>query len=795
MLQVLRTDQVLLSTLLALWLVAFGLQLRAIVLTGQAMPPLFAEPAASSDSYPHVGGVWPESGQLAPELRVGDRLIRVGGSDLRGVGYIGFTARAVGEAGLALETPLVFEREGERREIILRLGSPPIPWQRIPVEIACVMSALLVLIGSRGSPMGRTYFTGVMALAIFVTQFHGVSYAQTFAARSVHNFGGIVGLALILRWVILFPEERSAGRRLDPRWAWAISLPFLLLRANYMLGGPLPVHLVSIATLAWDAVWVTTLLAILSWNYQQATPIGRRRVKWILVGAWIGLLPTALNSAVGAVWPEFPDFQLGQALAIVAAGVVPLFILLAVVRFNAFDVDRLVTAMASYTLLFAVGLGALLTLVPWLAEGLAGLGVGLGVGLGENILSLALAFALIPVDRSLRPRVDRLLNARRHARVEQVATLLHELNGGKPDQLLGEAADGVREIFDAESCVAYGTTSDELAPIFVRGKAIPPAINLDSGLATALEVAARPLVVQAGAGLDRGLDAEDASLLDSLGVSAIVPIHDDNGLSAVIALGPQQSGDVYTATDLALLQTVAEKLGDELRRFDTEEILRRGEGVRDALRRYVPMAIADSLERGEAPEASERHVTVLFVDLRGYTSFSKSREAGEVFSMVNRYTESVSRVISDHRGSVVEFSGDGLMAVFGAPTTLERKEQAAVDAALEIIASTGSSEPTAFTPLAAGVGVATGPAFIGSIRSAERWIWTAIGATTNLAARLQDLSKGLDATIVIDAPTWAGAGTSRNAFERRNQVAVRGLDETLDLYVVPRPRPRSPHQR
>jgi hypothetical protein len=199
---------------------------------------------------------------------------------------------------------------------------------------------------------------------------------------------------LILRWVILFPEERIRGRRLDPRWAWAISLPFFLLRANYMLGGPLPVHLVPTATLAWDAIWVTALLAILSWNYRQAAPIGRRRVKWILVGAWIGLLPTVLNSAVGAIWPEFPQFQLGQALAIVAAVVIPLFILLAIVRFNAFDIDRLITATASYTLLIAVGLGALLTLVPWFAEGFA----SLGVGLDENVLSVALAFSLIPVD-------------------------------------------------------------------------------------------------------------------------------------------------------------------------------------------------------------------------------------------------------------------------------------------------------------------------------------------------------------------------------------------------------------
>ena len=67
--QLSRADRILLLTFLPLWLLVFGLQVRAIVSTGQAMPPLFAEPAASSDSYPKVGGVWPESGQLAPELR------------------------------------------------------------------------------------------------------------------------------------------------------------------------------------------------------------------------------------------------------------------------------------------------------------------------------------------------------------------------------------------------------------------------------------------------------------------------------------------------------------------------------------------------------------------------------------------------------------------------------------------------------------------------------------------------------------------------------------------------------
>jgi len=126
------------------------------------------------------------------------------------------------------------------------------------------------------------------------------------------------------------------------------------------------------------------------------------------------------------------------------------------------------------------------------------------------------------------------------------------------------------------------------------------------------------------------------------------------------------------------------------------------------------------------------------------------------------------------------------MAVFGAPESLERKEQAAIAAALEIVSASGSPEPTAIAPLPAGVGLATGPAFVGSIQSAERWIWSAIGTTTNLAARLQDLSKALDAKIVIDPPTWAAAGSAHDVFERRARVSVRGINTPLDLYVVPR---------
>jgi len=87
----------------------------------------------------------------------------------------------------------------------------------------------------------------------------------------------------------------------------------------------------------------------------------------------------------------------------------------------------------------------------------------------------------------------------------------------------------------------------------------------------------------------------------------------------------------------------------------------------EALRRYVPHAVAARLTRASPIEGGERDVAVLFVDIRGYTSYSEQRAAGAVFSVVNRYTAALSAVIQRRGGTVVEFLGDGLMAVFGRP--------------------------------------------------------------------------------------------------------------------------------
>jgi adenylate cyclase len=268
----------------------------------------------------------------------------------------------------------------------------------------------------------------------------------------------------------------------------------------------------------------------------------------------------------------------------------------------------------------------------------------------------------------------------------------------------------------------------------------------------------------------------------------VVPVRQDDALAAFLCLGPKRSGDVYTSTDLSLLAAVAEKVSTELRRFAQDEVVREAREMQDSLRRYVPGAIAEQLSTGSKLVSGEREVSVLFVDIRGYMSFSESRGAKEIFSTVNRYKETVSRIVQKYEGSVVEFNGDGMMAVFGAPKELARKERAAVEAGYEIVTAVGALEVEdargGQTKLSVGVGIATGEAFVGNIQAVDRMIWSAIGNTTNLAARLQSLTRELDASLVIDHATWEKAQPAAAGFEKRPDVPIRGRRETQDLYVL-----------
>jgi class 3 adenylate cyclase len=205
------------------------------------------------------------------------------------------------------------------------------------------------------------------------------------------------------------------------------------------------------------------------------------------------------------------------------------------------------------------------------------------------------------------------------------------------------------------------------------------------------------------------------------------------------------------------------------------------------LQHEATLHVDPPLRHAPRPEASrEREVSVLFADLRDFTGYTASHAPSEVFAFVRRYARTLQQIVRAHEGEVTDFSGDGLMAIFGAREELAGKERAAIESGREICEIVGGLERRSGggPRPSAGVGIATGNAYLGGIRAGNHVFWTAVGDVTNLAARLERLTRDLHASLAIDARTWSRGGPAAEGFERRPLVPIRGRPDPQDVYAL-----------
>jgi class 3 adenylate cyclase len=174
-----------------------------------------------------------------------------------------------------------------------------------------------------------------------------------------------------------------------------------------------------------------------------------------------------------------------------------------------------------------------------------------------------------------------------------------------------------------------------------------------------------------------------------------------------------------------------------------DELETRNRLLYDALQRSVSAPVAQRImedpERYLRPGGERRTVTVLFADLRGYSTLAEGMPPQEVMTVLNAYLGRIIDVIYRHGGTVNQLLGDGVMSLFGAPISYGDDALRAVTAALEMQSETMNLEPPGLPGLrlAMGIGITTGEAVVGHIGSERRVDYTAVGAVTNLAARLQ----------------------------------------------------------
>lgn len=210
--------------------------------------------------------------------------------------------------------------------------------------------------------------------------------------------------------------------------------------------------------------------------------------------------------------------------------------------------------------------------------------------------------------------------------------------------------------------------------------------------------------------------------------------------------------------------------------------------------RYVSEEVVEKLlAAGARPDLGGEayQVTVLFSDIRNFTTMSESLPPAQVVEMLNRYFTLACEPILAAGGTVDKFVGDAIMAVFGAPASHPDHARRAVQAALGLAAAardfqawmTRRFSGKDLPPFKIGVGLHTGDAVVGNIGSPKRLEYTAIGDTVNTASRLEGLSKELGWTIVASRATLQAAQPGVAAGDCRT-LTVKGRREPIEVYEI-----------
>ncbi|HKV64121.1 MAG TPA: CHASE2 domain-containing protein [Candidatus Acidoferrum sp.] len=211
--------------------------------------------------------------------------------------------------------------------------------------------------------------------------------------------------------------------------------------------------------------------------------------------------------------------------------------------------------------------------------------------------------------------------------------------------------------------------------------------------------------------------------------------------------------------------------------------------VRSAFGQYLsPEVIRRLLVDPRLVEPKKTDITVMFSDIRGFTTISEKLDAQELALFLNEYLSDMSRLVFEHQGTLDKFIGDAVMAFWGAPYEEPGHENKACNAALEMMERVREMqkkwEAEGKPHLDIGIGLNTGVASVGNMGSAQRLGYTALGDTVNLSSRLEGLNKDYGTHILANETTYAAAKDGGFLFRELDLIRVKGKLQPVTIFEL-----------
>ena len=357
------------------------------------------------------------------------------------------------------------------------------------------------------------------------------------------------------------------------------------------------------------------------------------------------------------------------------------------------------------------------------------------------------------------------------------------------DLLLQQIVDETFEFISADRAIIllYEPETDTLEPRYLRTKREGEAIKLSSSVLEEVKNKKRA-VLSSDAMLDERFKAAKSIIMQGIRSTMTVPLLHGDNLVGAMHMDSMLTSGAFAEKDLQLFQGIATQAAIAIENHRLAKKIEREASTRAEFQRLLSPNLVDQIVKGNLQldqGGTKRPVTMLFADIRGFTSMSERTPPESMVKTLNEYFEMMVDVLFAHGGTLDKYVGDEVIGLFGAPVAIPDAPLRAVRCGLEMQRALEEFNRTRHAngqePIHVGIGINTGPVIAGAIGSSRTLQYTVIGDPVNIASRLCSVARAGE--VVISEYTRALVADDI-IVEPREAVKVKGKSQALEIFCA-----------
>lgn len=706
-------------------------------------------------------------------------------------------------------TPITYtiRRQGETRELT-------IPTMRFNVTDLFTIFGVFFIMGVLYLITGMVVFilkpdTKVSWIFLVSCFLLGISSIISFDTESTH-FGFVRVImfvdaflpAFVLNLSLLFPEKT----RLVERFPYLQVVPYVFSTVLFILlellyPNPQFISVYKVLLVYLNVSVILFIASIIHSLFRRSSTLARQRAKVILFGALLALPVPAAAPLAAYLGGTVGGLKIITNLSAIPSVIFPMAIAYAIAKHNLFDVDVYIKRAVGYAIMTAIVGSIYFALQIFVKNYILSPVFG---DYAEKIYPLLFAVLVVflfnPVNQNVQGLVEKLFYRKKFDYKETVLSVSNALTSVlNIDEILKRIINTLRqEMFIDRAGVILLEPRKECRTLFITDEpesrndqitdeclpADDPLVALvsrEKKLVTKYDIAESPRYSAVRASCGRRFSDMKASLT--------IPLMYQEEVTGVLALGYKKSGHFYSREDIHLLETLANQGAVAIENAKRAEQMKKEEAVRTNLARYLSPQIVEQVinKNVEVNLGGDRKVvTVLFSDIRNFTTITETRPADQLVQILNEYFTEMAQIIFDNNGSLDKYIGDAIVAVFGSLILTENPAESAVRAGIQMMQHMPALNEKWMREygfsMQMGIGITTGEVFLGNVGSPERMEFTVIGDTVNIASRFSGLARA--GQILITRATLDCIGDGEIRFKELPPAEVKGKTGRLDVFEV-----------